>query len=660
MAYLCVDSLVDYLESLETEGNISFPLNDQIQGLKLELRFLSTFLRCTSLGLITDGDERLLDLLTRIDAFAEEEEMELLVIADKDLSCKVPVMLEAIKLIKSEIRRIFVKELESQTEVNNLPGYEIVLELVECVLGNLRALVDAEAKSIGPSKIQIEALQKSIGFLGSAIQFIANRCIDEYDILEDLLTHVLAVTQRAACLSYLCWVDELVDEEMVGGICVRLSDLLRKIKSTTNPEAREFLFAVLKVSKSPSPDIAMKEEFVVAFIDSLLENLMELQDSEDQARLTVPLEFEIQNTLQELRFLKALIIDLPNQYDEPQDLDNFLIRIESVVCEAGCLVYMICAIVQKEDVVKEMNFALHDFLEQIGRIKAEIRRIYLEKLHNNSPGNCDTLFIYPILSNLKDLLNNHNKSIDTAKQQIETLLRGLASLNSFFEKQGGLKEYCLRFIDAAYQADYVVNSFVSRGGPVWHHLLCTVLDEINLINADLIETYTKKNIDSAVLEHLETSTDPLGKIYLARSYLTNDAIDFNDGVVALDDEARLPSYLRNTINFNVGAGLDLNDEANRIIDRLKWGSRKLDIVSIVGMPGAGKTFLAQNIYRDPSFKSHFHYHAWCCVSQEYRPRELVLSILESITGLRSDVYKMGNEDLELAIHGNVLQENKGR
>lgn len=71
-----------------------------------------------------------------------------------------------------------------------------------------------------------------------------------------------------------------------------------------------------------------------------------------------------------------------------------------------------------------------------------------------------------------------------------------------------------------------------------------------------------------------------------------------------------------------------------IIDKLTRGSSQRDVVSIIGMPGIGKTTLSKEVYNDPKVRYHFYVRAWCSVSQSYQKRELLLEILSDLVGLR--------------------------
>ncbi|XP_027119332.2 putative late blight resistance protein homolog R1A-3 isoform X1 [Coffea arabica] len=78
-------------------------------------------------------------------------------------------------------------------------------------------------------------------------------------------------------------------------------------------------------------------------------------------------------------------------------------------------------------------------------------------------------------------------------------------------------------------------------------------------------------------------------------------------------------------DHEVMVGLD--DEAEKVIERLIWGSEQVEIVPIVGMAGLGKTTLAKKVYNDTSVKCHFHIRLWCTVSQEFNKKSLLTQIL---------------------------------
>nr|XP_027064525.1 putative late blight resistance protein homolog R1A-4 [Coffea arabica] len=93
------------------------------------------------------------------------------------------------------------------------------------------------------------------------------------------------------------------------------------------------------------------------------------------------------------------------------------------------------------------------------------------------------------------------------------------------------------------------------------------------------------------------------------------------------------------------------DEAGQIIYQLTKGSGELDVVSIVGMPGLGRTTLANKVYHDPMIICHFHIRAWCCISQVYGKKDVLFQILACSDPLDSDEYsRMDADDLAISLY----------
>ncbi|KAA8535368.1 hypothetical protein F0562_030371 [Nyssa sinensis] len=88
-------------------------------------------------------------------------------------------------------------------------------------------------------------------------------------------------------------------------------------------------------------------------------------------------------------------------------------------------------------------------------------------------------------------------------------------------------------------------------------------------------------------------------------------------------------------------------EVHTIKERLVGvhNSNQLEVISIVGMAGLGKTTLAKKVYDDPLVAYYFYIRGWTCVSQVFQKRDLLLGILTSFVQQENEIYGMSDAEL---------------
>ncbi|PIN08450.1 Apoptotic ATPase [Handroanthus impetiginosus] len=138
----------------------------------------------------------------------------------------------------------------------------------------------------------------------------------------------------------------------------------------------------------------------------------------------------------------------------------------------------------------------------------------------------------------------------------------------------------------------------------------------------------------AIVKDVESFGFTIRDMYEARS-----TIDFA-GVQTNDDELEEAPQLRKDNNV-----VGFEDEASRVIGHLKEQNDHLDVISIVGMAGLGKTTLAAMVFHDPEIQYEFRTRIWVCVSQDFTEKNVFLAILRELMSITDNMYRKSNKEL---------------
>ncbi|XP_027155165.1 putative late blight resistance protein homolog R1B-17 [Coffea eugenioides] len=264
-----------------------------------------------------------------------------------------------------------------------------------------------------------------------------------------------------------------------------------------------------------------------------------------------------------------------------------------------------------EELIKRVDLMLSELLDQNKLNKVKLRKLYSQVQESHFPKTNGLGCIDFLLTNLTMLQIHKSKSVAAVKNQIERIQRDIEFLRSFSM--------------VAYKVEYVIDSIEVGIGDRLQHLswLDSLLGEIGHIKMEAAKSYWEKTWVDIPHNVTRSSSHMISQV---------SAPELDEVVVSL------------------------NDQEEVIIDRLIKGSLQQDMVSLVGMPGIGKTTLAKKLYNDSRVTYHFHIRAWCCISQVYSKRQVLLDILSNICGLTDHIHQMADEDLDQELY----QQLKGR
>ncbi|PHT49013.1 hypothetical protein CQW23_13221 [Capsicum baccatum] len=593
-------NLLDFIERLKNEEDQIVPDTDQIEKLKLELTFLSACLQLCYY--ISDGSNAEMSCISYevhdlVQSLFHQSGDDMLV---KLTDHVVPCLLENIK--SSAISDDHSESSATMTEAQ-------LVELLDALLVNLHYLPKVRAKLILPSMTQYEVLQNVFGKLRDFLGLKVNGCI-EHKAIEYVLPQFQLMAERVGhfCFVLLSYQLDKSDEtdkkheyedSQVNSMIIHL--LLKIIPVSL--EVMHICSTTLEASKSAELGCYIKK-LLEASADIHREHLIHLQQHMVNA---IPRSTSASNIHVAIEFLLLFLTDMPKDFIQYEKLFVLLAHVGALIREVSILIRNLEENSTDEENVNKICCASQDLLDNIELLKDDLRHVFLkapaDSSHRCFPMSDGPLFMTLLLRNLNDFLKSNAYSVALIREEISRVKEDLEHIRSFFGnvEQELHRDLWTRVLDVAYQAEHAINSVLARDRGLLQLILLLpdTVEKIKLVKKEVQEKISK----TASIIFANSPNKPVEK----KSSTTSKII------------------------------VGFEEETEWIIRKLTGGPSEVDVISIVGLPGLGKTTLAYRVYNDKSVVDHFDVRAWCTIDQERNEKKLLQRIFNEVIGLKERV-----------------------
>ncbi|KAG8378760.1 hypothetical protein BUALT_Bualt07G0018600 [Buddleja alternifolia] len=243
-----------------------------------------------------------------------------------------------------------------------------------------------------------------------------------------------------------------------------------------------------------------------------------------------------------------------------------------------------------------------------------------------------------LLENLKQFVTYYAHLISGAENELQNLENELASLKAFLNDASNMRKKNELFKEIERQIREVVH-------------------------------YAEDTIDSCLIQAAATKAkNPISRLF------SRKRITLAEEVQSLREQ-KVTSMVNKATNFgnnNISDGsgssaeeewtkmdkaairqddiVGFHDQEEVLIGYLKEKKDELDVISIIGSPGQGKTTLALKIYRDERIKDEFDIRIWIDVSQDFNLDDLFHNIVE-IVATSKDISNLSHtKNLAVKVH----------
>ncbi|CAI9109136.1 OLC1v1008898C1 [Oldenlandia corymbosa var. corymbosa] len=608
----CIGSAVDDLQFLVDSGVAN--LNSGIKLLMFKLRNIRTFL--FSAKILSNDDPTLGSLLLAIEDFVcdigKRFHTACLFLCGEATSEQFHTDFlepdseagfgEDFTTWDEQISEFYVVILEDIQRQSFRLTADSVSSIMVSVLQNLEAFHSLEWEVNGEILGEpMKALEEQMKLLRNLASFVS-RAVDS-DACKDLCAHVEVISINAAFLLFRCDPEEC-DESICCEMLLSISVLIQRIMPV-DPQVYKTYTEVLNSSKSgrrslapADRDVGEEEIYARQFLESLMSNVLEMPQLCAHA---VSMLDQFQELYDGLGSLRTILSHQPNKFDlETKD------HIFDLVCDAAVLIFTS----HQTHVITDHE--LQHLLNAISRlIAAELREESAtpESMFNIVPTTAPLSFVDFLLEKLEELTSCEAETNSRGYPQIikdelvflRSFIGDIAELRHEKEELQTLWDHTMELV---YKVEHLIDYLV----------VCDLSDSFVASFDSIMKLFGSIKMEVEIWK---------SEITLQRLTMTHCPVP-PQRTLSLDNDV-----------------VGFLDEAESITNRLTRGSKKLQIVAIVGMPGQGKTTLATKIYNNDSVACHFAVRARATVSQIFEKKRILLEILNQIdpnkcAGITSD------------------------
>ncbi|KAI9162446.1 hypothetical protein LWI28_027441 [Acer negundo] len=264
----------------------------------------------------------------------------------------------------------------------------------------------------------------------------------------------------------------------------------------------------------------------------------------------------------------------------------------------------------------------------------------------------ESAIIY-VSQSLSDLLVRKVEFLKGVREQVEWLRDELQWMQCFLkdadakqEEDQRVRNWMTEIRNAAYDAEDIVDSFILKIESKQRH---GFVARYALFAKELFDL-------RKVGKEIEALRARISNI--SRSCETYGIIRIGEGTSSTSSREWLRQFRRSS---PLGVDKDIigvENDTSQLMTQLLKKENRLTVISLVGMGGIGKTTLAKRVFNHELVRDNFNCLAWIYVSQEYRPKDILLGIMREVTRpskeLLETINNLQEEGLEKMLYEHLV------